>query len=310
MVTLADITAMRLWAQDGLLDSLGWPVSAAVDWSVSSARELREADLEGLGITYSKDDPVHVIVDAPEHRIQSAKVVSHVWSGRLPAGSLYRLSPGVLVTSPAFCCLLRAARESVPRVAALEMECLGLYGCMPTSRGFLDRGPLLDTDQLRDYLADADGLPGVKKARASLRWAAERSRSPLETRVTIILTLPRRLGGYGLPSPELNVRIYPTVEELPISQFPVYEVDLAWVGKRVVVECDSYANHLSPWQLDHDAKKRNSLKAMGWKVTSVTNDQLSGDALDVLARQLCQDLGIEANPPDPGRRDWLLSQIV
>lgn len=309
MVTLTDITAMRLWARDGLLRELGQPVTCA-DWTVSSARELWETDLGQLGELATKENPIHVLVDAPEHRIQSDRVVCHVWSGRLPAGSLYQLAPGVLVTSPAFCCLLAAARQSVPRVVALEMECLGLYGRVPIPRGFLDRSQLMSPDELRGYLLDAQGCPGSRKALDALEWACERSRSPLETKTTIILVLPRRLGGYGLPLPTLNCRIWPSAEELPLSQFAFYEVDISWVERRTVVECDSYANHVSPQQLNHDAMKRNSLKALGWKVSSVTEGQLSGDALDVLARQLGRDLGIEVRMPPPERRDWLLGQIL
>ena len=309
MVTLTDISAMRLWAQEGLLDQLGMPVSCN-DWTVSSARELWSTDLGRLGETASKENPLHVLVDAREHRIQSERVKCHVWSGRLPAGSLYQLAPGVLIASPAFCCLQAAARQSVPRVVALEMECMGLYGRAPIPRGFFDRDQLIGSDGLRAFFTDAQGCPGAKKALDALGWALERSRSPLETKTVIVLVLPRRLGGYSLPLPVLNCRIWPSAEELPFSQFAFYEVDISWEEKRTIVECDSYANHTSPWQLDHDAKKRNSLKAMGWKVSSVTNGQLTGDALDVLARQLGKDLGVEVRMPSPERRDWLLSQIV
>ena len=170
MVTLTDITAMRLWAHDGLLRKLGQPVTCA-DWTVSSARELWETDLGQLGELATKENPIHVLVDAPEHRIQSDRVVCHVWSGRLPAGSLYQLAPGVLVTSPAFCCLLAAARQSVPRVVALEMECLGLYGRVPIPRGFLDRSQLMSPDELRGYLLDAQGCPGSRKALDALEAA-------------------------------------------------------------------------------------------------------------------------------------------
>lgn len=309
MVTLTDITAMRLWARDGLLESLGMPVRRE-DWSVAGARELWDAGVDQLGIPCSKEDPIHVLVDAPEHRIQSDRVVSHVWSGRLPAGSLYQLAPGLLIASPAFCCLLAAARQSTPRVLALEMECLGMYGRAPIPRGFLDRDPLVETEELANFFSDAKGCPGSKKALEALKWACERSRSPLETKTVIVLVLPRRLGGYGLPLPDLNCRVWAHAEELQISQFPVHEVDLCWPEKRTIVECDSYAYHVSPAQLNHDAMKRNSLKAMGWKVSSVTDGQLSGDALDVLARQLGIDLGIKVRLPDPQRRDWLLGQIL
>ena len=127
---------------------------------------------------------------------------------------------------------------------------------------------------------------------------------------SLLLTLPRKLGGYGLPRPEVNYVIRPRAEDIPFSQFARYEVDLCWPKRKAIIEVDSYEYHTERDQLDSDAKKRNSLKSMGWKVITVTAGQLSGDALDVLARQVARDLWINPKMPRPERRDWLVKELT
>ena len=191
MVTITDITAMEIWAQDGLIDQLGNPYAASgLSWAAESAREVWDCGLDRLGVDGSKKAPVHVLVDSTKSRIQSDRIVSHVWSGRIPAGSLYLLAPGVLIASPAFCCLQIASRASFPRTASVVMECLGLYGKAPVKRGFLDRRALLTPEELTSYLDEAGGLMGAKKVRSALRHALYPTRSPLETKTVLLLTLP------------------------------------------------------------------------------------------------------------------------
>lgn len=310
MITLTNISALRLWAHEGLLNRLGDPCQAnGLNWTTGSFKEILEHGLESMGVSYSRKDPLHVLVDDPGHRIVSARVKSHVWSGRLPAGSLYQLAPNVLIASPAFCCLQDAVNSSLPHVAATMMECLGKYGRVTGARGFLDREPLLSCDELSSYLAHAKGCRGVEKARRALRLALSPTRSPLETKTVLIATLPERLGGYGLPRPEVNYVITPQAEDVPFSQFARYEVDVCWPDRRTIIEVDSYQYHAKAEQLDTDAKKRNSLKSMGWKVLTVTDGQLSGDALDVLMRQVAKDLKVRLKAPKPELRDWLLEEL-
>lgn len=310
MITLTNISALRLWAHEGLLNRLGDPCQAnGLNWTTGSFKEILEHGLESMGVSYSRKDPLHVLVDDPGHRIVSARVKSHVWSGRLPAGSLYQLAPNVLIASPAFCCLQDAVNSSLPHVAATMMECLGKYGRVTGARGFLDREPLLSCDELSSYLAHAKGCRGVEKARRALRLALSPTRSPLETKTVLIATLPERLGGYGLPRPEVNYVITPQAEDVPFSQFARYEVDVCWPDRRTIIEVDSYQYHAKAEQLDTDAKKRNSLKSMGWKVLTVTDGQLSGDALDVLMRQVAKDLKVHLKAPKPELRDWLLEEL-
>ncbi|MDM8271862.1 DUF559 domain-containing protein [Thermophilibacter provencensis] len=190
------------------------------------------------------------------------------------------------------------------------MECLGTYGKVTSTRGFLDRDSLLTRDELAGYIESARGCRGVKNARRALGLALFPARSPLETKTAIILTLPTKMGGYGLPRPELNSLICFRPEELKLCQAPRYEVDLCWEKQRTIVEVDSYQYHVGTEKLDADAMKRNTLKSLGWKVNSVTSGQLSGDALDVLARQLARDLGVKGKQPPARMRDWLIEELA
>ena len=310
MITLTDTSALRFWATHGQGDADPVSFAQSQNWAASSWREVRETCAHELGFVPTNQDRVHVLVEDANRRIQSASVASHVWSSPLPAGAFCRAAPGVLVASPAFCCLLDAARSSLPHVVCTVMECMGLYGRVPDSHGFVDRPQLVSRLEMESFVEGALSCPGSRKLRRAIRLALERSRSPMETKVIIILTLPNKLGGYGLPRPKLNVRIVPGPQDYPVSQFPLYEVDACWDSFRVILEFDSYLFHMSPEKFDADAKKRNSLKSMGWKVTSVTAGQLSGDALDVLAHQLARDMGISLSSPAPERRDWLINQLV
>lgn len=78
----------------------------------------------------------------------------------------------------------------------------------------------------------------------------------------------------------------------------------------MIYEFNSYSEHLNKAALDNDAMKMNSLGAMGWTARAVTPGQLSGDSLDVLARQLAKALGVKARQPDPKSRDRLLSELL
>ena len=310
MVAITDITALSLWAHNGLKKWLDAPMSGnGLGWSAASASELWGCGLEELGIRATKAHPVHILVDCQEHRIQSQLVKNHVWTGTLPAGSLYRLAPGVLLASPGLCVLQAAASSGIPRAAAVAMECMGRYGCVTDEREFLKRDPLLSREELRGYLDGVKVGSWARRARRALDLALENSRSPLETRAALTLTLPVALGGYALPRPEMNHLIVPRAEDYPYSQYAQYEVDMCWPERRTVIEVDSYEFHLNKDKLDTDAKKRNSLKAMGWAVSSVTAGQLSGDALDVLVRQISRDLGVFGGSPPPGRRDALVDRL-
>lgn len=307
MVVVTGESAMRLMSDRKTFDSLEpAPQSVLGSWSQARIGDIDE--LGGYGIFATKENPLHVLVGDKGGRIQSERVVSHIWSSRLPGGSLCHLAPGVAVTSPEFCYLLAGRRGTAP-AAAVGMEACGAYGKDGSSRGFADRKAISSLASLKSYLDGARGCRGVKAARAALDLVIEGSRSPLETKTAILLTAPTSCGGYGIPSPKSNWPVWPAASELSLFYDSYYLIDLCWPDKKVSLECDSYAYHSSKDERDDDARKRNALTSIGWTCLTTTAGQLSGAALDTLAQQVCRALGIAFQQPPASLRDSLIESV-
>lgn len=307
MVVVTAESAMQLMSDKKTFDSLEPASQSAVSpWSRPRIRDVDE--LREYGIFATKDQPLHVLVDSKAARIQSDRVVNHVWSTRLPAGSLCHLAPGVAVASPEFCFLQAAARGVGPAMD-VGMEACGAYGRDASARGFADRDAISSVSALAGYLSGAQGCRGVKAARMALELVLEGSRSPLETKAAVLLSAPVSCGGYGIPSPRSNWPVWPTSKELALFHDSHYLIDLCWPEKKVSLECDSYAYHSSKDERDGDARKRNALTSVGWTCLTATSGQLAGSALDTLAQQVCAALEIGFRQPDPALRDALVESV-
>lgn len=307
MITLTGPSALEVYAT--LADPEQAAESAnldALDWSSGSASDLDA--LEELGIPATSQSPVHLLCPSRSTRVQSRRVVNHVCSGRLPKGSLRRLGPGVLICSPELC-FVQAGKDGVGYAAAVGMELCGNYGRCSSHRGFIERDPLCTPDDLAGYLADLKNISGLERARRALPLVLAGSRSPLETKTAIILTASVQLGGYALPKPICNHTVIPTSAERPLYQAPYYIIDLCWPEQKVALECDSYTHHRTHDELEHDAMKANSLTSTRWTCLQATSGQLSGDQLDVLARQLSATLGVAHKQPAASQRDRLIASL-
>lgn len=307
MIVIAGESAMHLMSDEKTFDALESASQSALgSWSRARIGDIDE--LREYGIFATKADPLHVLVGSKDDRIQSERVVSHIWSSRLPGGSLCHPAPGVAVTSPEFCYLL-AGRRGIAPAAAVGMEACGAYGKDGSSRGFADRKAISSLASLKSYLDGARGCRGVKAARSALELVVEGSRSPLETKTTVLLTAPVSRGGYGIPLPKSNWPAWPAASELSLFYDSYYLIDLCWPDKLVSLECDSYAYHSSKDERDDDARKRNALTSIGWTCLTATAGQLSGAALDTLAQQVCKALGIAFQQPPASLRDSLIESV-
>ena len=57
-----------------------------------------------------------------------------------------------------------------------------------------------------------------------------------------------------------------------VANHPVsgYEIDFAFVGRKVAVEIDGMAHHRDAEAFQHDRTRRNTLIALGWTVLNFT----------------------------------------
>lgn len=294
MITVCDISALARWAEVGLLDRLGNPCEPPPigGWSLPHAASLPEIDLRGARLEAVPERPLHILVSSPEGRIRSHRLRSHVWSTELPKDALYMLTDEVLIASPSFCLQQMAARSSVAYGAAVGTEICGGYARSPRApHGFYKRPPLAGVDELMTHFTTEHGY-GARRAREALAYVVEGSRSPMETIVVLLFTLPVELGGCGMPRPVLNCRIeIPPSLQLALGK-PYLTVDLCWPEWRIILEYDSYLWHGGREQQDADNPRNEGLRDLGWMVRSVTSGMLGNDnVLDELVSKVMSRAG-------------------
>ena len=311
MITVCDISALARWGEVGLAERLGDPVAspAGLDWTLGSARELAGLDLGAARLEATPERPLHVLVGSEERRVRSRRVRCHIWSTPLPEGALYRLGPEVLLASPGFCLQQMAAGSSLARAASVGTEICGCYARSPRApRGFHVRPPLEAPDALLDRFLHSHGY-GARRAREALEYVVPGSRSPMETVVVLLFTLPPEVGGCGLPRPLLNARVgIPPALQRALGK-PYLVVDLVWTEWGVILEYDSYEYHGLPAQVDSDNVRSEGLRDLGWMVRSVTSGMLLRDAF---RRDLAEKVMRRAGRPVPqeARYDALQRSLV
>ena len=251
-----------------------------------------------------QQDRPHLLVGDARMRRMGSACVYHVYSGPLPKGSLLRIDDMVATASPAFALVQRAARLSVQELILAGDELCGTYALAPTEEGSLlmRERPIATISQLEEYVAGADGIPGVKKTRRALRYMVEGSASPRESIVEMLLCLPPLLGGFGLPKPVMNFQVVYDEAARKLTGHSFARCDLAWPAARLIIEVDSDAFHGGVEQLHHDQTRMNALKHMGYAVISVTNNQLRNlEAFTCLVQDIAALLGKRLRTPSPER---------
>lgn len=246
-----------------------------------------------LGLT----QPVHTVISNPNSRWSSKAMKQHVFTGRTPADCFVSVSDRLFVSSPEFCFLQLA--DQLPLVILIELgyELCGAYSLPaanktdPPERGFYYRRPLTSTDKLDAFIAEMAGVKGHKKAVRALRYILDGSASPMETKLSILLTLPYKLGGFGLIMPELNSRIIPSKMVRRSANKASYACDLYWPDYALAVEYDSDQYHTGSARIADDAKRKNILASLGITVITITKRQIYSSAeLEKAARLLAKNM--------------------
>ncbi|MGR7025327.1 endonuclease domain-containing protein [Geodermatophilus sp. URMC 62] len=150
---------------------------------------------------------------------------------------------------------------------------------------FLAAG-LVDLPSLRARAAEAAGR-GSARARGVCELADERSESPQETRVRLLVAR----SGLPAPVPQFTVRVD--------GRF-VARVDLAWPQVCVAVEYDGRW-HAEPGQFARDRQRLNRLQAAGWRVVFVTAEDLYRP--EELVVRIARALADAASVRSSGSRD-------
>jgi very-short-patch-repair endonuclease len=276
----------------------------ALPVTVPDSKLLYSAGVDGLSL------PLDILLANCDARRRKPSLRQHLHRNVTPAGSLVRINDALLVSSPEFCFLQMANELSLVELLELGYELCGSYALPATAdsialatlcidadqpplfdHGFKQRPPMTSKKKLRDFLAQTPGTKGHKLAKHALRYIVDNAASPMEAKLSILLVLPYRLGGYGFAPPELNARIVPAKSARRSASKSSYRCDLFWPDYDVAVEYDSDQFHTGPSRIASDSKRRNTLSSIGIVTITVTNQQIHSIVeFEKVARQLASSI--------------------
>lgn len=203
----------------------------------------------------------------------------------------FLLEPGLFVASPELALFDLAASMEEEALLLAACELCGLYSPDPASGALLERPQVASKRLLEQLAAQMVGARGAKRARFAAGALLERSRSPRETQLALLLSLPCTRGGYGLPQPLLNHPVELSPAAAAIYGRSCCECDLLFRDVGLAVFYDSEDTHLSTRQQHNDALRHSALSASGITELSVTNSQIKSprrmDALAAVVAAAC-----------------------
>jgi len=257
---------------------------------------IYDAVLSGL------TEPFIIIIGSQFARRKTTIFRPRVYTGATPDGCFISIGGGLAVSSPQFCFFQMAAELSLIKLIELGFELCGAYSLPVPVEGdaLYDHTPLTGTQALKAFTARMEGVKGKKNALRALRYIANGSGSPMETKLVMLLTLPHQLGGFALPMPVLNKRINLSKadkQRLRISRKAYFKCDLLWPDEGVAVEYDSDAHHSDANRLAADSERRFDLNVIGIDPVTVTRKQLMNPVtFERIARQISKKMGRRWRP--------------
>ena len=273
---------------------------AAADqsWSgVYGARELTLSQkIERAKIICGTSGKLQVVAPSADARPQSSEVEAHVWTGIAGREASETIDKNVRVSGIKQAIVQLGLVADVVEIMTVALEFCGSYVLAPEEpRGFVTNvEPLVSAQELLDYaeFEKARGVKGAVRAAKALAYVADGSNSPYETKVAIVLALPRQSGGYGLGGFELNAHLELTDAASTIFGFPSIRPDISWPGSDHVLEVLGRHDHGGDAGFRSDPKRADAFLAMGKIVHWATTEQLkSAEKTEAIFEDLASKLG-------------------
>jgi len=249
-----------------------------------------------------------ILVRTDSERRQTHRANFRCVSGSIPDGALAELSGlrlysngelcRVLVSTPEFCFVQMARYLNEIELMELGFELCGTYAIYPPGRNGLGKRPALTTpEQLESFANKCSGLSCVNRARNAARRVVANSRSPKESQLTLLATLPRRLGGFALPRPLLNESQPVDPHVARVLEAPYITPDLYWPDINTVIEYDSDTDHSDESSRMVDSRKRNAYDLLGIRHISLTYEQFKDlGTVSSILEDISRRFGIKRRP--------------
>lgn len=278
----------------------------------SSSEELKRLGLQAclFGVP-----PIRLMVCRAEERFMRKTFNYTIPHFKLPWDSFIQVDEHACVARPELCLLQAFSAYSAPGFLELCMEFCGTYALIKEKqRGFITRDFQLATvDSLSDFARRCHSYKINRDIVPLFKYIAEGANSPMETREYLLMCLPKKMGGYGLPKASLNMQINLSEEEQFIAQCKYFKADMCWPDRKVIIEYDGHEDHESLNDRAYDARRRNILVQKGYTVFTMTGQQVcNAKVFDSVVRDVAHALGhrLKGFPENwPERRDGLRGEL-
>ena len=259
---------------------------------------IRAYDFAKLGVS---PENVHILINRDNRTRKLANITTHTVQKKPGKHAFLRIDHDVYATRPELTILNVCSQQELIESILLMYEFCGCYSIQSGSCAHLrQRHPLTSVADLRKFANKHAKTPGLVTMRQALRYTIDGSGSPRETATTMLLCLPKRLGGFGLPFPELNVQL-PLKSGNQILWGDKNAFDLVWKKAKLVLEYDGTEGHSADESRDRDSNRRDALIAEGYTVLTLTKGQLA-DARKTfgIAKLIAKKLGVRLRFENPG----------
>ena len=254
-------------------------------------------ELRALGFSATPESPVDLLFYRDGLRSESRLVRAHATARLLPPDSLVRLSDRVLISSPELTFAQVAKDYPFEQLAMLGSELCGAYRVLDDDGSPLplpgERPPLSTAADIADTIKRLGLGPRTTAARAA-RYLFDNARSPMEVKVALLLSLPKRMGGLGLPRPVLNPSFRLSPQAHALYPHNPCHLDLFWPTALLDVEYDGVDAHPAEAHAK-DVARTSALMLDGMEVITLTKAQVYDEhrflaVAEIIAKRLHREL--------------------
>lgn len=217
--------------------------------------------------------PLDVLVLSQASKRRLSRIRCYRWDKPLPPRSLFDLGEGIYVVGPELCALQAASTMEELELIEYLFELCARYTPTADGKDYIPLvRPLTTGKTIESFLRALPRTVGKARALDALRFARDRSRSPMETALTMTLTCPVRLGGLGLRDVKMDLRVAVTGDARSLTRrSSLYFDTFVERGNQNIEYQSEY--HLQPQQAATDNERRHALRAMGYTMVEVSKQQ-------------------------------------
>lgn len=270
-------SALEFWLTErrNIYDTYPYTQTETLSTQILSSLNFTRAEIDDDLPSLNFKRPVHLAVPRGFARQSNENIVFHSLPKQLPEGSILHMHGAVYIISPELCFLLAACELDFPLLVKLANNLCAMYELTHHNMlGQTNRDPAASVASITKYLQKAQTMTGIKKARRAIKYAVDRSNSPIESELAVIAALPFRYGGYNAGQFVMNCRIDLSKEAAKYYGHDYCICDMVWKKMKVVIEYDSDLFHMTIQKFHKDKKRSSALVASGYQVIHVTSEQL------------------------------------